>query len=694
MADINLNNLDGIPFGVNAGRPTNPQPGQPYFNGELNRLELYTQAVGWQNIVQETPSVVNVVGSLNETTSSTLTINGSNFAVGAIAYAVGTNGTETVSTTSTLVSVVELTAVFPALSPANEPYDIKVVNPSNLYGILYDALTVDNQPAWTTSSGSLGTYVEQSPMSVTVTATDAVDALSSALIYSISSGALPSGLSINSATGVISGTPADVVGSTTYSFTAAAYDGRNTAVTRNFSITISDRGPSWSTSATLPTFTNNSAYTTTLVATDDNGIASYSLVSGSLPTGLSLNGSSGVISGTPTSSSSATFTIRATDNGGSVADRQFTMPNVSPVWVSFSPPSAEVGASYSYQFAATDDGTIASYAVASGSIPTGLTLSSAGLLSGTPTAAGTFNFVVRATDNNGGQTLSSSISISAQVFLSYLVVAGGGSGGNGHNNSWQRVGGGGGAGGFRTSFGSSSGGGGSIEQKVALSLGTNYTVTVGAGGSGAGGTPQVGNNGNNSVFDTITSLGGGGGGQGQTGNPHGLAGGSGGGGGGSESQYSAGGARTTGQGFQGGDGSGNTGGGGGGAGAVGSNASGSNGTAGPGGAGLASSITNSSVTYAGGGGGGDQGSGAAGGAGGGGAGGGSSAQSVAGSANTGSGGGGGSNNGVNPSSSGGSGVVIVRSPVVAASTTGSPDTTGTGSGVFVYKFNNSGSITF
>jgi len=137
MPDIYLNNLDGIPFGDNAGRPT-PQTGQPYFNGEENRLELYSAAVGWSNIVQETPSVVSVVGQLNENTPSTFVINGTNFAAGAITYIVGTNGIETAATSTTLDSVVQITATFPAASPAYAPYDVKIVNPSNLYGVLYE----------------------------------------------------------------------------------------------------------------------------------------------------------------------------------------------------------------------------------------------------------------------------------------------------------------------------------------------------------------------------------------------------------------------------------------------------------------------------------------------------------------------------------------------------------------------------
>ena len=323
MADIRTTSLGSIPFGDNSKRPSSPLIGQPYFNGEASRLELYTPTTGWQNIVQETPGVVSVIGQLNENSSSTVQINGTNFAVGAAVYAIGSNAVETQATSVTLISVAQINATFPPLNPAYEPYDIKVVNPSNLYGILYDAITVDNTPVWTTASGSLGTYIEQSPMSVQVSATDASDPSSSPLIYSISSGSLPPGLSINSATGVISGTPGNISSSTLYNFTANAYDGQNN-VTRNFSITITDRGPTWVTATTLPTFTRNSAYSTTLQATDEDNVAtiSYSLFSGSLPTGLTLS-SNGVISGTPTSVTNTVFTT--------VSYTHLTLPTTSRV---------------------------------------------------------------------------------------------------------------------------------------------------------------------------------------------------------------------------------------------------------------------------------------------------------------------------------------------------------------------------
>ena len=422
MSDIRTSALGGIPFGIDSGRPAGAQVGQPYFNGESARLELFTTSVGWQNIVQETPAVVNIVGFARESLPSTVTINGTNFAVGANVFFVGTNGIEIAATSASLVSVVEITAVVPALSPVYEPYDVKVVNPSNLYGVLYESLNVDATPAWTTGSGSLGTYIEQSAMSVQVSATDASDPSSSALVYSITSGSLPGGLTINSSTGVISGTPTNITSTTTYNFTANAFDGQHN-VTRNFSITITDRAPTWVTASALPTFTRNVAYSTTLSATNDDAPVSYSLFSGSLPSGLTLNSSTGVISGTPSSSINTTFTIRATESGGNFADRQFTIANVGPSWSSPTTlTNAFKGTAYSYQLSAPDDSASSPvYSLLSGSLVTGLALSSSGLISGTPTAIGASSFTVRATDDAGNIidrtfSLTSYISVSIDVY--------------------------------------------------------------------------------------------------------------------------------------------------------------------------------------------------------------------------------------------------------------------------------------
>ena len=225
----------GIPYGNTAGRPA-AVTGQPYFNGETNRLELYTVGSGWQNIIQEVPGVASITGTYSEAANSgTITIAGTNFVTGAIASAIGTNGVEIQATSTTYNSLVQLTAVFTGLSNANEPYDIKVTNPSNLFGMIPDALYINASPVWVTSSGSLGTFTEQ--VSITLSALSTTDSDSSTITYALASGStLPLGVSLNSSTGIVSGTLPDIATDTTYSFTVNATDGLN-IIPRTFSIT-------------------------------------------------------------------------------------------------------------------------------------------------------------------------------------------------------------------------------------------------------------------------------------------------------------------------------------------------------------------------------------------------------------------------------------------------------------------------
>ena len=271
--------------------------------------------------------------------------------------------------------------------------------------------------------------------------------------------------------------------------------------------------------------------------------------------------------------------------------------------------------------------------------------------------------------------------------INTLVVAGGGAGGNRHA-------GGGGAGGML------------VTNSVTLNQGTQYTITVGGGGSGVAYNTTRGGSGVNSIISgsgitTLTAFGGGGGGIFTNPNTNitGGAGGSGGGGG----SITSGGSGTSGQGNNGGSGTGQNapdygGAGGGGAGAAGSNGSGSGG--GNGGNGLSSSITGSSVTYAGGGGGSSysnfsaRGLGGTGGGGDGSADPGVSAGAVEnGSANLGGGGGGNTSTSFN-SGNGGSGVVILSVPTAnySGTTTGSPTVTTSGSNT-ILKYTGSGSYT-
>ena len=130
-------------------------------------------------------------------------------------------------------------------------------------------------------------------------------------------------ISLNNETGVLSGTYTGADFDTTNLVLRAVDTGGNT-VDRTFR--LFSLNPVWNTAATLPGYLTNFAYSTTLSASDDNTIT-YSLQSGSLPTGIGLNASTGVLSGTSSSTSSFTFAVRATDSVGNFTDRTFTLSN-------------------------------------------------------------------------------------------------------------------------------------------------------------------------------------------------------------------------------------------------------------------------------------------------------------------------------------------------------------------------------
>lgn len=230
---IRKSSSSSIPFGETSGRPASPSIGQPYFNGQLQRLELYTNT-GWQNIVSETPGITGYSGTIGETTSTnTITITGTNFSDGAVAVLIGTDNTEYVATSTAVNSATEISATFGVIPANKEPYDIKITNPSNLYGIYYDLVSVNDAPVWTTSAGLLGTYAGGSSVSIQLATSDEE---SNSVSYSLFSGSLPPGLSLNSA-GLISGTSSNPNGSTTYNFVIRASDGVNVS-NRSFSISI------------------------------------------------------------------------------------------------------------------------------------------------------------------------------------------------------------------------------------------------------------------------------------------------------------------------------------------------------------------------------------------------------------------------------------------------------------------------
>ena len=134
----------------------------------------------------------------------------------------------------------------------------------------------------------------------------------------------------------------------------------------------------------------------------------WAAISGTLPAGLTL-GADGFIKGTPTAAGTGTVTVRATyKNGKGDQTYQVVSLNITVALAAGAPPQALVGQAYTYNLnpllsVSGDPGFTGSgvtWAVASGSLPAGLTLTSDGRISGTPAAAGTGSVTVRATYRN------------------------------------------------------------------------------------------------------------------------------------------------------------------------------------------------------------------------------------------------------------------------------------------------------
>ncbi len=214
------------------------------------------------------------------------------------------------------------------------------------------------------------------------------------ITYSVTAGALPTGLSL-SAAGVISGTPS---ASGLFTGTVTATNGATPDDTQNFSITITGVAPTITSGAPPTTGTQGVAYNHTYTATGSATIT-YSVTAGTLPTGLSLS-AAGAISGTPTTPGLYTGTVTATNSVAPDATQNFsiTIAGVAPTITSGAPPTTGTqGVAYNHTYTATGSATI-TYSVTAGALPTGLTLSAAGAISGTPTTPGLFTGTVTATN--------------------------------------------------------------------------------------------------------------------------------------------------------------------------------------------------------------------------------------------------------------------------------------------------------
>ncbi len=259
--------------------------------------------------------------------------------------------------------------------------------------------------------------------------------------YTYSAISLPSGLSINSATGAITGTPAQSsIGSAsvTIRVTDSTQPSPQSAAS-NLSLKISPATLAVTTTS-LPAGAATSPYpSTTLQASGGVSPYTWALASGSsLPAGLNLS-TAGVLSGTPAAGSggpySLTFVVTDSLTPPETAQATLTLtisggPALTLTTTTL--PNATLNNAYSATLAAAGGVTPYTFTLANGtSLPAGLTLSSAGTISGTPTKAGSTAFSVQVVDSSTPTPLSQTGNLSITVNSSAGPSCGNMSTGNG-----------------------------------------------------------------------------------------------------------------------------------------------------------------------------------------------------------------------------------------------------------------------
>ena len=191
----------------------------------------------WVDAVETKPTVTAVSAIIPPSVATSVTITGTNFATDSTHVPI----VEAVSSTNaytraSVVSWTSATSISATFNLALGDYRVRVENPDGNAGMSTNAiLQASSAPTWTTASGSLGSFAAEASISETVVATS-----DSAVTYAKTSGTFPGGVTLATATGIISGTESGSTVTTTYTFEITPTDAESQAgAAREFTMTIS-----------------------------------------------------------------------------------------------------------------------------------------------------------------------------------------------------------------------------------------------------------------------------------------------------------------------------------------------------------------------------------------------------------------------------------------------------------------------
>ncbi len=336
MSDIRTSGLGGTPFGDTSSRPASPLVGQTYYNGQLGYLEIYTVS-GWIPATGANDFSLNVTG-LHTTVTFNQTYSSGSYSIVSFLndasidiYAYATDGSLAGYTNSKAFT-------------ATQRFNKMVIIGGSTGDVLQFSYKTTYATSASTTNVEAGPYITSITPSAmpnkndTVTITGGNFATDVAVAFTGTGYSSTSAKSIvrSSSTSLIVTRPDDFpMSSSPYTVTVTNPSVANqpTGSSSHISLNSITAGvsPVWTTANSITMYTNALSNSISLLATDADAGSSitYSYVSGTLPSGVTYNSSTSVLSGIPSTSGSNTYTIRATDTGGNYVDRTFTITSIA-----------------------------------------------------------------------------------------------------------------------------------------------------------------------------------------------------------------------------------------------------------------------------------------------------------------------------------------------------------------------------